>query len=61
MTRRVARAARPTPARGGAREDPAPLRLERVLAARERIRSRYYDRPDVRRALVEALLAELAA
>ena len=38
----------------------APLRLDRVALARERIRSRYYDRADVRRALVEALLVELA-
>lgn len=37
-----------------------PLRLDRVQAARERIRLHYYDRPDVRRALVEALLVELA-
>jgi hypothetical protein len=38
----------------------APLRLDRVTLARERIQSRYYDRTDVRRALVEALLVELA-
>ena len=38
----------------------APLRLDRVTLARERIKSRYYDRSDVRRALVEALLVELA-
>ena len=38
----------------------APLRLDRVSLARERIKSRYYDRADVRRALVEALLVELA-
>lgn len=37
----------------------APLRLDRVQAARERIRLQYYDRPDVKRALVEAILIEI--
>ena len=37
------------------------LRPERIAQARERIRERYYERGDVRRALVEALLVELAA
>jgi hypothetical protein len=36
-------------------------RADRIARARERIRQRYYDRGDVRRALVEALLVELAA
>jgi hypothetical protein len=36
------------------------LRIDRVTLARERIRQRFYDRADVRRALVEALLVELA-
>ncbi len=36
------------------------VRLDRVTLARERIQSRYYERADVRRALVEALLVELA-
>lgn len=44
--------------RGDARA--ACLRLDRVTLAKERIKSRYYERPDVRRALVEALLVELA-
>ena len=43
-------------------ESPAPtLRPDRVAQARERIHGHYYDRADVRRALVEALLVELAA
>lgn len=37
------------------------LRPERIAQARERIREHYYERGDVRRALVEALLVELAA
>jgi hypothetical protein len=36
-----------------------PPRIDRVEMARERVRRRYYDRPDVQRALVQALLAEL--
>ena len=44
------------PAGTEARLDP-----ERVAVARERIERRYYDRADVRRALVEALLVEFAA
>ena len=37
------------------------VRPERIAQARERIRRGYYDRSDVREALVEALLVELAA
>ena len=37
------------------------LRPDRIARARERIRGDYYDRADVRRALVEALLVEIAA
>lgn len=37
------------------------VRPDRIAQARERIRQRYYDRSDVRRALVEALLVEFAA
>jgi len=37
------------------------VRPERIAQARERIRRGYYDRGDVRRALVEALLVEFAA
>src|SRR5215211_7127474 len=37
------------------------LRPERVAEARERIARHHYDRDDVRRALVEALLVEFAA
>lgn len=37
------------------------VRPERIAQARERIRRGYYDRPDVRRALVEAMIAEFAA
>ena len=37
------------------------LRPERIAQARERIKEHYYERSDVRRALVEALLVEWAA
>jgi hypothetical protein len=37
------------------------VRPDRVAQAKERIRLRYYERPDVTRALVEAVLVELAA
>ena len=45
-------------------QGPAPdprVRPERIALAKERIRQHYYDRSDVRRALVEALIVELAA
>ena len=38
----------------------APVRLALVDRARERVRRGFYDRADVTRALVEALLVELA-
>ncbi len=57
-----------SPAADPLRHVPAPdpvtdprLRPERIARARERIRQRYYDRCDVRRALIEALLVECAA
>jgi hypothetical protein len=37
------------------------VRPDRIAQVRERIRRRYYERPDVQRALVEAMLVELAA
>jgi hypothetical protein len=37
------------------------VRPDRIAQARERIRQRYYERTDVRRALIEALLVEFAA
>jgi hypothetical protein len=66
MTRRDDRASRPAPLLLVPAPGPAPnadprVRPERIAQARERIRQRYYDRVDVRRALVEALLVELAA
>jgi hypothetical protein len=38
----------------------APIRTALVERARERVRRGFYDRADVTRALVEALLVELA-
>ena len=64
MTRRDDREPRPAPLRlvpGSAPNADPRVRPERIAQARERIRQRYYDRGDVRRALVEALLVELAA
>ena len=46
-------------ARPDARRETPALRPERIALARERIARRYYDRPDVQRALLEALWAEL--
>lgn len=40
--------------------DPS-LRPERIAQAKERINRGYYERADVRRALVEAMLVEFAA
>ena len=41
--------------------DDTRVRPDRIAQARERIRQRYYERGDVRRALIEALLVEFAA
>jgi len=43
------------------RRERVQLRPDRIEVARERIRRGYYDRPDVQRALVEALWADLYA
>ena len=54
---------KPTPLRlvpGPASAVDPRVRPERIAQARERIRRGYYDRADVTRALVEALLVELA-
>jgi hypothetical protein len=59
MTRRNESSLRDAPAQRDETRG-ACLRLDRVTLAQERIRSRYYERADVRRALVEALLVELA-
>jgi hypothetical protein len=64
MTRRDDDPGRPAPLLlvAGARPPAEPrVRPERIAQARERIRQRYYDRLDVRQALVEALLVEFAA
>lgn len=66
MTRRPEASARPAalrlvPALALAGTADPDLRPDRVAAAKERIRRRYYDREDVTRALVEALLVEIAA
>lgn len=64
MTRRDDREPRPGPLMlvpGKVLNADPRVRPERIAQVRERIRQRYYDRGDVRRALVEALLVELAA
>ena len=49
-----------TPLLAPERRQHEPLRAAMVERARERVRSGYYDRADVTRALVEALLNDLA-
>ena len=61
MTRTSERTRRTHPPKPDLPRREAPLfRLDRIETARERIRRRYYDREDVRRALVESLLVELS-
>ncbi|MEY4071045.1 MAG: hypothetical protein RL721_1659 [Candidatus Eisenbacteria bacterium] len=48
-------------ARTASKPLPAVVRLDRVLEARRRVAEGWYDRPEVRDRLVEALMEEVGA
>ena len=57
--RRIRKPIGRSPSRPASRRDAERIRPGRVLAAQARIASGYYERPEVRDYLVEALLQEL--